>query len=259
MFVQDSNGAINENTNNDLSIDTTDIVPYRFKSEQIKSVSPLSRLSPPASVSANKLNEFTRQSANPLRKPAANEISEVHSFQRSNNTILEETSRTSFTDSRSLQSSHSGLLVQQKIVSQQSEGQQIISKNIIYANSSSKTIGELVKTTDQSLSRSHANRQNVTVYETTANPSSNHKQSLTIEPQQPIKQLKENIVVTHLMKAVSPKSNESAHYSDYNNYDDNLTDIIDNDAENSVQSDEIKYDRLASPNSRGQSFPSKNI
>ena len=61
------------------------------------------------------------------------------------------------------------------------------------------------------------------------------------------------------MKAVSPKSNELAQYSDYNNYDDNLTDKIDNDAENSVQSDDIKYDRLASPNSRGPSFPSKNI
>ena len=130
MFVQDSNGAINENTNNDLTIDTTDIVPYRYISEQIKSVSPLNRVSPSASVSTNKLNEFTRQSVNPLRK-APNEISEVHSFQRVNNTILEETSRTSFMDSQSLQSSHSGLLLQQKISSQQTEGQHIISKNII--------------------------------------------------------------------------------------------------------------------------------
>ena len=97
IFAQDSNGLINENS--DLSIETTDNAPYRYKND---SNTPSSRLSPTGAgyINSNtKIGESIRQAANASRKghisPKNGSALEIPDYlnQKNSNTILEESFR----------------------------------------------------------------------------------------------------------------------------------------------------------------------
>ncbi len=108
-FIQDSNGHINSN---DLTIDTTDIAPYRYKTEAGQ---PGSRLSPGGVLNGNGVTNTTTKIGELIRQTASRK-GQLSPNTTVSSTIVEE----SF---RSISTTH---------------------QNIIFAQPSSKTLSELV-------------------------------------------------------------------------------------------------------------------
>ena len=162
MFQQDLTGQINGNNNTELSIDTVDIAPYRYRNETVQPTTPILRNSTTAINTTPNLNEkqdtpssFITISRPPViiikkgssispRSPrsSTNEINNENSFvsNRSSNTnrqsIIEETfNPESAVELKKASFSNSNRNINNNEITQ---------TKVIYAQSSSKTLGQLI-------------------------------------------------------------------------------------------------------------------
>jgi len=200
-FAQDSNGNINGSFNTDLTIDTTDIAPFRYKNETPQ---PQNRISPGGMGFINtttKIGEMIRQTATGTRK------GQLSPNDRVNNTIIEENYRSvaSYNEGKYVQQSSGNAYINQSTTH----------KNIIYSQSSSKTLGELVRGSEQpSFNNQHYDSFNTNIQEypivTSPEPQLDEKPS-------------NNAIVNSLLNTVHSKSGyeTGSSYEYANNFDEN--------------------------------------
>ncbi len=166
MFQQDLTGQINGNNNTELSIDTVDIAPYRYRNETVQPTTPILRNSTTAINTTPNLSEkqdapssFITISRPPViiikkgssispRSPrsSTNEINNENSFvsNRSSNTnrqsIIEET----FNPDSAVELKKASFSQSNRNINNNNNNNEITQTKVIYAQSSSKTLGQLI-------------------------------------------------------------------------------------------------------------------
>jgi hypothetical protein len=250
MFQQD--GQLNENNNNnnntELSIDTVDIAPFRYRNDIAKPVLPLLNSSSTVytSVTSDKNGKFESSSVTICRPPitiikkgaalspksSGDHQNEYQAIKPTNKSIPEETSRSdslttevkkaSFTNSN-----RNGL----------STPNEITQTKVIYAQSSSKTLGQILP-----------NDYDVLNYSSVTSNS--------------------NIINILTPKSTETVTSSSNDYSDFEessgNYINNANSISNMDSNENYSNDSNNYTQVYSTNiigaiDRSQTMPSKKL
>jgi len=248
MFQQD--GQLNENSNNnntELSIDTVDIAPFRYRSEITKPVVPLlnSSTTVNTSVTSDKNGKFESSSVTIGRPPitiikkgaamsprSSGDQNEYQSIKSTNKTIPEENNRfdsfptelkkASFTNSNRNSFNTPNETTQTKV---------------IYAQSSSKTLGQILPNDYDALTYSSLTNSNII-----------------------------NVLTPKSTETVTSSSND---YSDYEessgNYMNNVnSNSINMDSNGNYSNDSTNYTQvygtnMIGPIDRSQTMPSKKL